>query len=456
MITYSIIQKSQLEGAKRLDAEYYQPEYLEIIKELSKHKISKFKDILNDIRYGLYVEPDYQKEGIDFLRALNLVDYGIDGEILKIKKEEIPNDKYLLKEGDTLIVRSGANTGNVGIIEKHLENATFGSYTIYLKTTKVNPYFFYIFLNSKFGKLQTLRIQTGMAQPNLNIPNIEEIKIPIDIKIESQKTIENIVLEAFKIKENSKLLYQQAENLLLEELGLKNFDAEENLSSVINLSEIKLAKRMDAEYFQGEYKKIIDVLENYKGGWDYLENLTKFINNGNQPPYSEDGEIKFFSQKWIKNKGIDYSFLTDENEPRVLKSFFEDKKNASYLIRKNDILYYSVGANLGYCHNYLEDENIAIGSFINLIRADESKINPIALGYILNSIVGRIQAEMNKSGLAQPYIYAKNLRKFIIPILPQNIQQKIADLVQKSHEARKKAKELLEEAKYKVEEIIEG
>ena len=27
MITYSIIQKSQLEGAKRLDAEYYQPEY---------------------------------------------------------------------------------------------------------------------------------------------------------------------------------------------------------------------------------------------------------------------------------------------------------------------------------------------------------------------------------------------------------------------------------------------
>jgi len=30
MITYSIIQKLQLEGALRLDAEYYQPEYLEV------------------------------------------------------------------------------------------------------------------------------------------------------------------------------------------------------------------------------------------------------------------------------------------------------------------------------------------------------------------------------------------------------------------------------------------
>ena len=124
MITFSIIQKSQLEGALRLDAEYYQPEYLDIIKEISKFKIGRLKDVLDDIRYGLYVEPDYQEEGVNFLRALNLVDYGIDGEILKIKGKEIPSKKYLLDEGDILIVRSGANTGNVGIIENYLKNST--------------------------------------------------------------------------------------------------------------------------------------------------------------------------------------------------------------------------------------------------------------------------------------------------------------------------------------------
>ena len=37
----------------------------------------------------------------------------------------------------------------------------------------------------------------------------------------------------------------------------------------------------------------------------------------------------------------------------------------------------------------------------------------------------------------------------------EKIQQKIAELVRESHAARKKAKELLEEAKRKVEELIE-
>ena len=52
-------------------------------------------------------------------------------------------------------------------------------------------------------------------------------------------------------------------------------------------------------------------------------------------------------------------------------------------------------------------------------------------------------------------IYENYLESFLIPVIDENIQQKIADLVKKSHEARKKSKELLEEAKRKVEEMIE-
>jgi len=43
----------------------------------------------------------------------------------------------------------------------------------------------------------------------------------------------------------------------------------------------------------------------------------------------------------------------------------------------------------------------------------------------------------------------------LIPILPKSIQQKISALVRRSHESRKKAKELLGEAKRNVEELIE-
>ncbi len=451
MVVFSIIQKSQLEGAKRLDAEYYQPEYLGVAEKLKN--APKISELTSDIRYGLYVEPEYKNDGISFVRATNLLNFWIGGKILKIDEKKAPKD-YRLKTGDSLIVRSGANTGCVGLIYPELEDATFGSYTIRLRFDKINPFFASVFLNSKYGILQTQKLQTGMAQPNLNIPNIKEIKIPT-ISENKQKEIEVLCIKIEEEKKKSENFYTQAEGLLLEELGLTDFENKESLYSIVNFSDVKNSNRIDAEYFHSKSIVVIEKIENHKGALEKLENLTTFINNGNQPPYSLDGEIRFFSQKWIKDKGIDYSFLTSETEPRVSRKFFEDKKNVPYLIKKYDILYYSVGANLGYCHNYLEDENIAIGSFINLIRPDEKKINPVYLGFLLNSIIGRAQSERDKSGLAQPYIYAKNLRKFLIPILPKETQQKIADLVRHSHVARKKAKELLEEAKQKVEDWIE-
>lgn len=50
----------------------------------------------------------------------------------------------------------------------------------------------------------------------------------------------------------------------------------------------------------------------------------------------------------------------------------------------------------------------------------------------------------------------ESLKKILVPIIPDKTQQKIDSLVQQSHEARRKAKYLLEEAKRKVEEAIEN
>ncbi len=55
----------------------------------------------------------------------------------------------------------------------------------------------------------------------------------------------------------------------------------------------------------------------------------------------------------------------------------------------------------------------------------------------------------------QSYGNQSKSKDFIIPLLPLETQQKIASLVQQSHEARKKAKELLEVAKRAVEIAIE-
>ncbi|MCX6748007.1 MAG: hypothetical protein NT076_00210, partial [Candidatus Pacearchaeota archaeon] len=72
-----------------------------------------------------------------------------------------------------------------------------------------------------------------------------------------------------------------------------------------------------------------------------------------------------------------------------------------------------------------------------------------------NSKIGQLQSEKWKSASAQQYIYPKEIKEFVIPLLPLETQQKLASLVKQSHEARKKSKELLEVAKKVVEIAIE-
>ena len=75
---------------------------------------------------------------------------------------------------------------------------------------------------------------------------------------------------------------------------------------------------------------------------------------------------------------------------------------------------------------------------------------------MLNSLIGQLQSDKYSSASAQQYIYPKDITKFLIPILEISKQQKIANFVIQSHQARKQAKELLEEAKEKAERIISG
>ncbi|PIW35130.1 MAG: hypothetical protein COW25_00975 [Candidatus Nealsonbacteria bacterium CG15_BIG_FIL_POST_REV_8_21_14_020_37_12] len=85
----------------------------------------------------------------------------------------------------------------------------------------------------------------------------------------------------------------------------------------------------------------------------------------------------------------------------------------------------------------------------------KNDINSEYLTLCINSIIGRMQAERDSGGSVIAHWKPEQIKNILIPILPKQTQQKIADLVQKSHEARKKAKELLEEAKQKVEELME-
>jgi len=273
MITFSIIQKSQIEGAHRLDAEYYQPEYLELENNLKKfgNKLKLFGESLengNSLTGGATpLGADYPESGIKFLRVQNIMPGYLDfSDIVfideKIHKGQLKRSKLI--DGDVLLTITGVSYGKSAVYKSEFGEANINQHSVKMHFNKnLIPEYAAMFLNSKYGKFQSDRKITGNTRPALAYEEIKEYKIPtIDISL--QKEIKIICDESASEDKKAIELYSKAGNLLLEELGLKDFDTEENLSSIVNLSDVKSAGRMDAEYFQPKYSKLIEKLKNPK------------------------------------------------------------------------------------------------------------------------------------------------------------------------------------------------
>ena len=71
-MTYSIIQKSQLEGGLRLDAEYYQPEYLKIREKIKNIGFFNFGDIITAFGSGKNLPQTDNASFIKFVRTQNV------------------------------------------------------------------------------------------------------------------------------------------------------------------------------------------------------------------------------------------------------------------------------------------------------------------------------------------------------------------------------------------------
>jgi len=73
---------------------------------------------------------------------------------------------------------------------------------------------------------------------------------------------------------------------------------------------------------------------------------------------------------------------------------------------------------------------------------------------LLNSRYGILQSKCFQSGTSQQYIYPKDIRKFLVPIVDDKLKKKLHLLVVESFEKGLEAKSLLEQAKTRVEQLI--
>ena len=283
-MTYSIIQKSQLEGGLRLDAEYYQLEYLNLVENLNSLDAVPIRDIAKNPKRKFKPQKGKTFQYIE----ISEVDLST-GEYNKkeILGEDAPDRaQWVVKQNDVITSTVRPIRSATSLIREDAQNSVCSSGFAVLKTERVEPEYLFVYLKSEPIIKLLDRKTTATMYPAVTIDDILDTKIYLGNN-KAREEIKNQVIESQQELKNAKILYSQAENLLLEELELKNFEIEEDLSYIVNLSDIKSAHRIDAEYFQPKYEELIAKIkmQNIKSLLNVIENIQAKFNPILEPGY---------------------------------------------------------------------------------------------------------------------------------------------------------------------------
>src|SRR3989344_2237922 len=453
---YSVVKSSKIDLGDRIDAEYFEPSYLENeskLKGVNAEPLSKYVKLASSAFYPS-ATGYYEVGEMPFIRCVDCIDYPAITELQKDKFERLPHDfinenKTIKKLNycDIVITKVGSPCYAsiiYGLGEVALSRTVLGAY----KIKDIDPFYLIVFLRSKYGFDQLFRERELTIQYQLTLDRVGRILIykPSD---NFQKIIRQLFIKSQDLYINEVELYQKAEKLLLSELELLSWKQKHELAFVKNFSDAKKSDRFDAEYFQPKYEEIIEAVKKYKGGFDELGNLVKVkksIEPGSEA-YQENG-IPF-----VRVSNLSKFELSDNNQQFISEELYGELK--THQPRQGEILL-SKDATPGMAY-YLNEESqkmIVSGGILRL-KIENKQVLPEYLTLVLNSVIVQKQIERDAGGSIINHWRPDQVKATIIPILKNDKQKEIKEFIEKSFSDRKLSKFLLEIAKRGVEMAIE-
>ncbi|WP_414530819.1 restriction endonuclease subunit S [Nodularia chucula] len=345
-----------------------------------------------------------------------------------------------LEYDDVLMTRSGANFGDTAVYKGQPDTIYACADVLIIRSEKVPGGYLSTYLNTKIGRALLTRGAYGMAQPHIAPNYLYTMTLP-RFGESFENGIDQLVIKSNESKKLAKSLYAEAEALLLHELGLDNLDLSAQKSYVANFSETVESDRFDAEYFQTKYKRLVNYLS--------TRYLTKSLKHLGQ--VTKGRSVEYY------DSGIPVIRSGDLNDLDNLEEIkYTDPNQQYFLLQNGDICISSIGfGSIGKIQIFNKEGKYATVSEVTVIRQKE--INSYYLQIFLQSLAGQLQIERYITGATgQLHLYPRDVEKIIVPIIPQEKQRQFEVFVMRSLQAKKQAKDLLEQAKQQVEQIILG
>lgn len=449
---YSSIPYSEIDLGNRIDAEYFQPVYLHIEEKLRSNNSLPIREYCSITASAFYPAAThlYETGDLPFIRCVDCTPYPIITSRQNNTFEKIPtsfaNDYKNIKrlsKGEIVITKVG--TPCYASIIHDLDDVALSRTVLGLKSIEnIDPYYLVAFLRSQYGFLQLFRERELTIQFQLTLDRVGNILVFKPKNEDLEKSISNCFFHYEETTKKSTVLFEQAQALLLSELGLTNWQPKHQLTFIKNYSDTQQAERIDAEYYQPKYDEIINAIKIYSGGWDTLNNLVN-LKDQNYKPISVN-EYNYIELSNISGNG-EITGCTTERGANL-------PSRARRKVKEQDVIVSSIEGSLSSIALVGKEYNNALCS-TGFYVINSGFFNSETLLVLMKSVSGQMLLKKGCNGTILTAINKDEFLSIPLPKLRQEKQQEIQQKVTESFNLREQSKQLLESAKKAVEMAIE-
>lgn len=465
----------------RLDAEYYQPKYDDILHHIQAYKYgSKNLAEICDIK-----EENFTPKDDTTYKYVELANIGKYGNIIgcsQQKGEDLPSRaRRIVSKNDVVISSLEGSLDSCALVEEDYDGALCSTGFYVLKSSVLNSETLLVLFKSPLVKELMRKGCSGTILTAIGRQELERIPIPlirqeiqeeiaqhvqssISLRKESQQLLEHakltvegaiqnggggkIASEYYVLQEKSAMELHIAIYVLLHEVGIISNDAKVKVSNVVcsckKLSDSFLASgRLDAEYYQPKYDLLFEKLKGFPTATiKEIATIQKSIEPGSDA-YQEEG-IPFIRVANLSKFGLSNSDVK-----------LDTTQFADTIRPQKDTILLSKDGSVGIAYKMEETQDVITSSAILHLQLTTPNVLPDYLTLVLNSIVVKLQAERDAGGSIIQHWKPSEIEHVIIPILPMNEQQMIANKIKQSFKMREDAQDLLLQAKCIIETAIE-
>ncbi len=464
MAVWAEIRHGRALAERRIDSEYYKPSYLELDRLLDRQQWQAWGKLAGKFIVGPFgstftVENFAQEGPYRYIRGKDVKPFFLkDEDNAYIPFHQFDRlSQYSLKSGDLLVSVVGT-LGNVSVVTDETLPAVFSCKSTAYRCLGIDPFYLCAYLNSKVGANYLIRKQRGAVQTGLNLEDLKSIPIPrFDPAIEQKIAL--LIQHAHRRLATMKGLYFSAKGKLEEELGFGGVDLSHGTGHETRLAHVLGAGRWDSEFYKPKFHTVLNEVLKARNvrveKYVSVGRLVSYLTNGHTPLHHDltVGKVPFLTAEHVSDFRLDFS--TDK---RILQRHHETEL-ARTAVRDGDILM-TIKGKVGNCavvRNSLPAANIT--QDVALIRL-RNGIHPYFFAAWFNSLMGKQLVEQRSTGGINPFLGLGNLLGMPFPVLSHPDHQRIGELVQetveKAHAAEREATNLLEQAKRRVEELIEN